>query len=96
MMHKSIPIWRDATTLLLEVEQVVLNFPRYHKYTLGSEVRQMAMRVCQLINAAFNDKENQKDASCKALKRQKITQLIMTVDDMKLQIQLAKELFNPE
>ena len=84
-MHKSIPIWRDATALLLEVEQAVRHFPRYHKYTLGSEMRQMAMRVCRLINAAFNQKQKQ-------TKQQKIAQLVMTADDLKLQIQLAKEL----
>jgi len=26
-MHKSIPIWRDAIALLLEVEQTVRHFP---------------------------------------------------------------------
>jgi hypothetical protein len=81
-MHKSIPIWRDATKLLLEVEQAVRHFPRYHKYTLGSEMRTMAMHLCRLINAAFNQKQAEN-------KQQKIVQLVLAVDDLKLQIQLA-------
>ncbi len=42
MRKTDIPIWRDATQLLLNVEQAVKHFPRYHKYTLGSEMRQQA------------------------------------------------------
>lgn len=53
-MHQSIPIWRDASALLLYIEQVVRYFPRYHKYTLGSEMRSQAMRICRLINRAFS------------------------------------------
>ena len=86
-MHKSIPIWRDATALMLDMEQVVRHFPRYHKYTLGSEMRQQVMRVCRLINHAFNHPSQQAED-----KRIVIQQLVMAVDDLKLQIQLAKEL----
>jgi hypothetical protein len=33
---KHLPIWRDATQLLVQVESAVRLFPRYHKYTLGT------------------------------------------------------------
>jgi len=85
-MNKSIPLWRDANTLLLEIEKSVRYFPRYHKYTLGAEMRQQAMCICRLINRAFlykNDKKAKFDA---------VTQLVMAINDLKLQIQLAKEL----
>jgi hypothetical protein len=39
MQRKDIPILRDAPQLLLEVEQAVRHFPRYYKYTLGTEMR---------------------------------------------------------
>ena len=52
-MNKSIPIWRDANALLLEVEQSVRHFTRYHKVTLGAEMRQQAMLVCRLIYRVF-------------------------------------------
>ena len=48
-MKINVPIWRDANRLLLSVERVVRRFPRYHKYTLGSELRQQAMLICRLI-----------------------------------------------
>lgn len=64
MYRKQIPIWRDANQLLLEIEQVVRHFPRYHKYTLGSELRQQAQVL--------------------------LPQLVIAVDDLKIQVQSAK------
>jgi len=71
-MNKSIPLWRDANTLLLEIEKSVRYFPRYHKYTLGAEMRQQAMRICRLINRAFIDKES---------KLQTVKRLVMAIND---------------
>ncbi len=42
--HQQLPIWRDATRMLVEIEQAVRRFPRYHKYTLGSELRRYFCR----------------------------------------------------
>jgi len=61
----------------------VRHFPRYHKYTLGTEIRQQAMQICRLIGQAWRNKQ----AAVPALRR-----LINAVDDLKLQIQLAKQL----
>jgi len=84
-MHalKSMPIWRDASQLLVMIEQAVRHFPRYHKYALGTEMRQQAMRVCRLIVRAYHDKENRVT---------QVQRLNDAVDDLKIQIQLAKEL----
>jgi hypothetical protein len=80
---KTMPLWRDSQQLLLLIEQAVRHFPRYHKYTLGTELRQQAMRISRLLVRAYNDKE------------QRVTYVIKlneAVDDLKIQIQLAKEL----
>lgn len=82
-MYKGVPLWRDANTLLLSIEISVRYFPRYHKYTLGTEMRQQAMRICRLINRAFLEKEE---------KLVLVKQLVVAINDLKLQIQLAKEL----
>ena len=78
-----LPIWRDATRLLLAIEQAVRLFPRYHKYTLGTELRRQAMRVCRLIMRAADQRADQ---------AQWLQQLVTAVDDLKLAVQLAKEL----
>ncbi len=82
-MNNNYPIWRDANRLLLEVEQAVKHFPRYHKYTLGTELRRQAMLICQLVARAWREKTQNLDI----LKR-----LVATVDDLKIQLQLGKEL----
>ena len=82
-MNNNYPIWRDANRLLLEVEQAVKHFPRYHKYTLGTELRQKAMLICQLVARAWREKTQ----NLVILK-----QLVATIDDLKIQLQLGKEL----
>jgi len=39
---RHLPIWKDAMDLALHLENAVRRFARYHKYTLGSELRQTA------------------------------------------------------
>ncbi|TDO99938.1 hypothetical protein [Marinomonas balearica] len=73
-LNKNFPIWRDAEKLMLEVEQAVRHFPRYHKYTLGSELRQLATQSI-----------NQKEMRTSWVKR-----LQIYIEELKLKIQLAK------
>jgi hypothetical protein len=47
--REHLPIWRDARRLLLEVEQAVRGFPRYHKYTVGTDLRRQAILVPTLL-----------------------------------------------
>jgi hypothetical protein len=78
-----LPIWRDANRLLLAIEQAVRQFPRYHKYTLGTELRRQAMQVCRLIMRAADQRAEQ---------ARWLAQLVVAIDDLKLSVQLAKEL----
>jgi hypothetical protein len=78
-----LPIWRDANLLMLELEQAVRGFPRYHKYTVGSEIRATVLRVCQTIHRAHSRRQS---------RVQLLQQLVELVDDLKMQLQLAREL----
>jgi len=82
--RQSLPIWRDANRLLLEVEVAVRQFSRYHKYTVGSDLRHQAMRICRMLSRALRSEG--------AARRDVVQALILAVDDMKVVIQLAKEL----
>ena len=53
------PIVKLAERLLLEIEQAVRSFPRHHKYTLGTDLRQQAMEVVRLCNRAWRDRARQ-------------------------------------
>jgi hypothetical protein len=44
-----LPIYKRSYDLCLYFEQIVKNFSRYHKYSLGSDLREGARRVLKLI-----------------------------------------------
>ena len=78
-----LPIWCDANRLLVEIETAVRAFPRYHKYTVGGDLRVLAMRVCRLLARALTPTGEQRLAS--------VRQLLDTLGDLKITIQLARE-----
>ncbi|MCI5196654.1 MAG: four helix bundle protein [Candidatus Electrothrix sp. AW5] len=78
-----LPIWRDANRMLLEIEQAVRQFPRYHKYAVGSDLRQQAMLICRLLVRALSAEGRQRT--------EQVGLLRYAVDDLKVLIQLAKE-----
>jgi hypothetical protein len=47
--YEHLPIYKKAMDLAIHVEKVVRNFSRYHKYTLGSELRQKSREVAEAI-----------------------------------------------
>jgi len=82
---ETLPIWRDVTRLAVEMERAVRNFPRYHKYALGSDLRRQAMLVCRGVTRAFHAETRQE-------RLRTLDSLVLAVEDLKLLIQLAKEL----
>jgi len=44
-----LPIYKQAYDLCLYIEHVVRGFDRYHKYTIGTDLRDTARRVLKLI-----------------------------------------------
>ena len=79
-----LPIWRDANRLLVEIETSVRAFSRYQKYTVGSDLRVLVMRVCRLLVQALAALGEQRLAY--------VRQLLDTVGDLKETIQTAREL----
>ena len=77
------PIVRLAERLVVALEECVRRFSRYHKYTLGTELRQQAHHVYRLAYKAWRDKAKQLDW---------LTQLVWAVDDLKLSLQLGQQL----
>jgi len=61
---KHFPIWRDAFDLLQQIEIAVRKFPRYHKYTLGTDLRQQAMGIIRLINRAYHNQDYTYESEC--------------------------------
>jgi len=82
--HQKLPIWVAANRLLVLLEQAVRAFPRYHKYAVGTDLRKQGMLVCRLIirvNAAGRENRDRQ-----------FEQLVLAIEDLKVLIQLAKEI----
>src|SRR5665647_975768 len=47
--YEHLPIYKQAMDLTVYVEKIVRNFSRYHKYTLGSELRGKSREIVELI-----------------------------------------------
>ena len=84
--YRHLPIWKAAMDLAVHLEHAVRRFPRYHKYTLGSELRQTAQRLCRLVRRANNAQEA--DGGRFAA----LDQLVLGVEEMKTLLTLAQEL----
>lgn len=81
---KRLPIWRDTQLLILEIENAVRDFPRYHKYALGSDLRRQAMGLSRVLVRALNTQG--------AARQRQVARFIHATDDLKVLIQLAKSL----
>ncbi len=77
------PIAKTAERLLVEIEQAVRAFPRYHKYAIGQDLRTQAMAIARLCNRAWRDRPRQLHWT---------DQLIWAIDEVKLSLQLAQHL----
>jgi hypothetical protein len=47
--YEHLPIYKKAMDLTVYFEKIVRNFTRYHKYTLGSELREKSREIVALI-----------------------------------------------
>ena len=77
------PIYRDSRRLLVHTETMVLHFARYHKYTVGTDLRRQAMHIMRGVHRACYDRERVTEH---------LRQLVWQIDDYKLTLQLAMEI----
>ncbi len=55
--YEHLPIYRSAMQLAVHLENTVRGFPRYVKYTLGSEMRQCSQRIVALVIQANSERD---------------------------------------
>lgn len=82
-MNRLPEIAKKAERLLIDIEQAVREFVRYHKYTLGSDLRAQAMKVVRMCHRAWRDRQRQ---------AQWVSELIWAIDELKLSLQLGSQL----
>ena len=79
--YEHLPIYRDALNLAVHFEKIVANFSRYHKYTLGTEMRNASRQAVKMVIHANNQAD----------KVQALQALREHLEELLLLIRLAKE-----
>jgi hypothetical protein len=80
--YEHLPIFKKAYDLTLYFEKIVRNFSRYHKYSVGAELRELSREVMRLIRRA-NDAEDKAPLLLQNRER---------LEDLKIAIRLCKDL----
>src|SRR6185369_11549418 len=77
------PIVKLAERLLVDIEQAVRRFARYHKYSIGTDLRKRAMQIAQFAHRAWRDGAHRQEWTRK---------LVWAVDDLKLNLQIGSRI----
>ena len=80
--YENLPVYKKALDLARHFEAVVRGFDKYHKYTVGSELRLLAGKILILV-AKANIKENRKICLSEAIEK---------LEEMKILVRLCKEI----
>lgn len=82
-MRSELPtIAKTAARLRAAIETAWVRCARRHKYGIGKDLRDQATRVSRCVLRAWRDRNNQ---------LQRVRELIVAIDDLKISVQLAKD-----
>lgn len=82
--YEHLPIYKAALDLTVHLEKLVAGFSRYHKYTLGTEMRERSRAVLMQVLRANN-------AANANQRRDALLVLREMVDALLLTLRVAKE-----
>lgn len=80
--YEHLPLYKKTMELAVYIETMVKGFSRYHKYTIGSDMRNLSRELVSLVIKANSQKD----------KLQTLTLLRDKSEDMKTLIILCKEI----
>lgn len=81
--YEHLPIYKKAFDLLVYLEGAIRHFPRYHKYTLGTDIRTTAQKMVYTL-ATLNDAPMEKRGAV-------VAGFLQTVERAKIQLAVARE-----
>lgn len=82
MRYENLPIFKSCLNLCIYIETIVKGFEKYHKYTIGVDLRVTSKEILFMINRANLSKN----------RSEKLVLLRDKCEDMKILILLCKEL----
>ena len=80
--YENLPIYKKALDLTIYIETIVRSFSRYHKYTVGTDLRNLSKRILVLIAKA--NSKNERSVSLK--------EAIERIEELKILIRVCKEI----
>jgi len=80
--YEHLPIYKKMFDIVVYIEQIVRSFSRYHKYTLGTEMRNLSRQTLVLITKANFLKD----------KRESLLKVRGNLEELKIMARIAKEL----
>jgi len=81
-LYENLPIYKRGLDLAIYFEKIVRNFSRYHKYTVGTELRNSSRRILKLIVKANSMKD----------KREMLLKVREEIEGLKIMIKICKEI----
>ena len=79
--YEHLPIYKKAMDVAVHFEKVVAGFSRYHKYTLGTELRNKSREIVSMIVKANSTKD----------RLPRLLELRGRIDDLIIIVRLCKE-----
>ena len=82
MLHENLSIYKKTLDLAVYFEKSVKNFSRYHKYTVGTELRNSSREILKLIIKANSMRD----------KREMLLDVREKIEELKVFIKICKEI----
>jgi hypothetical protein len=80
--YENLPVYKKALDLAVHFENVVRGFDKYHKYTVGTDLRNISRRIL-VLTAKANARADRKECLIEALER---------LEELKILVRLCKEI----
>ncbi|MBI5047638.1 MAG: four helix bundle protein [Deltaproteobacteria bacterium] len=79
--YEHLPIYKKAFDMTIYIENIVKGFSRYHKYTLGTDLRNLSREVVRLIIKANSERD----------RLSTLQSLRDTIEGLKITVRICKE-----
>lgn len=84
MYYDNLPIFKSALDLVVYVETIVKGFDKYHKYTLGEDLRKQSKEVLFLIQRANMSESRSQELVTLRNKCEEVKMLIRVTHELKV------------
>lgn len=81
-LYQNLPVYKKIQDLTIHLENVVKNFNRHHRYCIGTELRNLSMRILILV-AKANSKKDRSDC---------LKEAINLLEELKIVIRVCREI----